>query len=167
MNPNVNDTYWMRHCEIAAEASTCRVHVACVLVHRNQLVGIGYNGSLHHDHHCSDVGCLFVETQVAGSSNSGKSCIRTVHAEMNAILKCTVRGSKEGGWITAYSTYQPCLNCFKALVQIGVRRIVYEKVYRDEWRDKLYHALSDEVALDEGLRMIKFSETPTDFIGNL
>lgn len=137
MNKNIDHNYWMRVCDELAKASTCRVQIACVILKRNIIVGVGYNGSISGDHHCSDVGCLLVDNPNAGSGFTGKSCIRTVHAEMNAVLKCTERGSEESGWLDAYCTYQPCVNCFKAMMQIGVRKIVYRKLYKDEWRDKL------------------------------
>lgn len=149
MNQNLNHLYWMEHCDVASKASTCRVKIACVIVRDNILLGIGYNGSASGDNHCSDIGCLFVENNVAGSGVSGKSCIRTIHAEMNAVLKCTARGNEKDGWLTAYSSYQPCLNCTKALVQIGVRKIIWRKPYKDEWRDLYITSLSDKITMDE------------------
>lgn len=135
----------MEHCDVASKASTCRVQIACVIVRNNILLGIGYNGSASGDSHCADIGCLFVENPIAGSGASGKSCIRTIHAEMNAVLKCEARGSERDGWLTAYSSYQPCLNCTKALIQIGVRTIIWRKAYKDEWRDLYVNSLSEKI----------------------
>lgn len=152
-NKNINHNYWMRICDELAKASTCRVQIACIILHHNIIVGVGYNGSISGDHHCSDVGCLFVENPNAGSGSSGQSCIRTIHAEMNAILKCMVRGNDVDGWLKAYCTYQPCINCFKALVQLGVRHIIYKKPYKDLWRDKLLDNLANSLIMDEQLFM--------------
>jgi dCMP deaminase len=124
-----------------AKASTCRVKIGCIILKKNTIVGVGYVGSVHGDIHCEDVGCLFVDAPHQGSSDSGKSCIRTIHAEMNAILKCQIRGSVDDGWLDCYSIYQPCLICFKLLLQIGVRHIYYEKLYKDEWRDVLMNTM--------------------------
>lgn len=157
-NKNINHNYWMRICDDIAKASTCRVQIACVILKRNVIVGVGYNGSISGDYHCSDHCCLFMENPVAGSGTSGKSCIRTVHAEMNAVLKCTVRGSQHDGWLKAYCTYQPCVNCFKALMQIGVRHIVYRKPYKDLWRDELIKYMSNEILVDEGFVMEKLED---------
>jgi len=55
---------------------------------------------------------------------------------MNAVLKCQIRGNKQNGWIMAFCTYQPCLRCLQAMLQIGVRIIIYRKSYRDVWRDR-------------------------------
>ena len=148
MNKNINDKYWMSIVDTVAQASTCRVKIGTVIVHRNTVVGMGYVGSISGDHHCSDsdIGCLLVNNHgVKGSSDSGKSCIRTIHAETNAVLKCTERGSHKNGWLTCYSTYSPCLECFKLLLQIGVRQFIFEKNYKDINRDIYIASLNRSV----------------------
>lgn len=139
MNERITDAYWMQIAMTVAEASTCRAKVGCVLIYRQTIVGVGYVGSVHGDEHCcvekrSD-NHLLMPTERKGSTDKGNTCIRTVHAEMNAVLKCTVRGSGQNGWMACYTTYQPCLDCLKVLLQIGVRNICYLKPYQDEWRD--------------------------------
>ena len=133
-NKNVNDSYWMGLVDKIAEASTCRVDIGTLLIQKKVIVGVGYLGSLSSDNHCDDFGCLLVPNKGMFGSGDEKSCIRTVHAEMNAVLKCKARGT-EDNWLTCYCTYQPCLNCLKALLSIGVRTIVYRKDYTDKWRD--------------------------------
>lgn len=145
MNPALMPEFWMKIAEQIAEASTCRAKVGCVLVHRNMIVGHGYVGSVHGDEHCHDDDHVLVDAPHRGSTTTNTTCIRTVHAEMNAVLKCIVRGSMDNGWITCYSTYQPCLDCVKVLLQIGVRKMYYRKPYKDEWRSKyLRHLAIDE-----------------------
>jgi len=139
MNPHITDRYWMNIAKQVAEASTCRVKVGCIILWKNTIVGMGYNGSIHGDEHCEDVGCLFVD-----NPTHGKSCIRTIHAEMNAILKCEQRGDAKNP-LSVYSTHQPCLICFKMLRQIGVYKICYENPYIDGWRDKLHERLISQV----------------------
>lgn len=155
MNSYITSEYWMRIAVEVAKASTCRAQVGCVLVHKNTLVGMGYVGSVHGDWHCNEM-CevgdgnndlvtdqhILVKAPHRGSTTTGTTCIRTIHAEVNAILKCTVRGSHQNGWIDCYSTYQPCLDCTKMLLQIGVRKIFYLKPYKDEWRDLFIERLS-------------------------
>ena len=41
----------------------------------------------------------------------------------------------------AYATHAPCLNCLKALLQVGVRDVWFKKPYRDAWRDELLVAM--------------------------
>lgn len=102
--------------------ATCpRRRVGAVLVRENRIIATGYNGSIKGAPHCDDVGCLMVDDH----------CVRTVHAEINAILHCAVYGVSSVG-ATLYCTDFPCVNCAKALVQAGVRRIVYESPYPDE-----------------------------------
>lgn len=147
MNPKLTHSVWMSLAHKFAEASTCRINVGCVLVHNNELVGTGYVGSISHDVHCNEEGCLLVDNHgVRGSSKSGKSCIRTVHAEMNAVLRCKTRG-QFGNWISAYCTHQPCLECTKVLLAIGVRHIYYTSDYADMHRDAYIAALRESIAV--------------------
>ncbi len=140
MNSNINDTYWMKIVEDVSHASTCRKQLGCVLVKDKYCIGMGYVGSVHGDIHCKTSdwldGCLLVENDNKYGSGDSTSCIRTIHAEMNAILNMhqNTHGT-EDSWITCYSTYQPCLNCLKALLQIGVRVFIYQYPYLDVNRD--------------------------------
>lgn len=58
-------------------------------------------------------------------------CIRTLHAEMNAILQCAENGVSTRG-AAVYVTYYPCLNCTKALIQAGVKRVYYAHDYHND-----------------------------------
>lgn len=141
MNTRIDAQYWMRIAVEIAKAATCRADVGCVLIHKNIIVGHGYVGSVHGDDHCIepesdlDPNHVLVKVTHRGSTKTNTTCIRTVHAEVNAALKCTVRGSEHAEWIDAYCTYQPCLDCTKVLLQIGVRKMYYLNAYKDEWRD--------------------------------
>jgi dCMP deaminase len=108
------DEYFMKLAMLASERATCpRMHCGCVLVKDREVVATGYNGSIPGDDHCEDVGCLVVENH----------CVRTNHAEMNAIVQAARKGHKiDGG--TAYVTNMPCTTCAKALIAAGVQRVV-------------------------------------------
>lgn len=117
------DEYFMSIAEVAATRSTClRIPsgVGCILVKDKRIVSTGYAGSLRGQRHCTDfgVGCLI--DPVAGG------CVRTVHAEQNAILQaqCDLRGAH------CYTTLSPCWVCTRLLIQAGVARILYRDVYR-------------------------------------
>ncbi|RQN17088.1 competence protein ComE, partial [Paraburkholderia tropica] len=57
-------------------------------------------------------------------------CIRTIHAEMNALLQCAKQGvSTEGA--TIYVTHFPCLNCTKSIIQAGIKTIYYAQDYHN------------------------------------
>ena len=64
-------------------------------------------------------------------------CIATIHAEMNALIYCAKEGISVKG-CTAYVTHFPCLNCTKALIQAGIKKIYYKYDYRvDEYAVEL------------------------------
>lgn len=99
----------------AAGRSTCdRAHVGCVIVRDNRQLSTGYNGSISGLDHCDDAGHLVVNG----------ACIRTIHAEENAIVNAAKLGISLDG-STAYITHFPCWRCFRSLVQVGIKRIVY------------------------------------------
>jgi dCMP deaminase len=113
------DTYFMTLAQAAALRSTCdRKHVGCVLVQNDLVVAVGYNGSLPKAEHCDDV----------GHDMEDGHCVRTVHAEMNALA----RGMAQGMVYVdrAYINTYPCWNCFKALATASVRSVVYDAEYR-------------------------------------
>ncbi len=115
------EEYFMEITELVASRSTCdRAWVGCLLVNSsNRIVSTGYNGSVSGNPHCDDVG----HTMRDGH------CIATIHAEMNALLYC----AKEGISVkdcSAYVTHFPCLNCTKALIQAGIKKIYYKNDYR-------------------------------------
>lgn len=113
--------YFMEITKTVATRSTCdRAFVGCVLVNRdNRIVSTGYNGSISGDSHCHDVGHKMRDGH----------CIRTIHAEINALLYCAKEGISVKGSI-CYITHFPCLNCTKALIQAGISKIYYLEGYR-------------------------------------
>jgi dCMP deaminase len=116
------DEYFLAMAKTVAERSTCnRKQVGCVLVRDNVVLSTGYGGSIRGQPHCLDVGCD-IDPKTGG-------CVRTVHAEMNAISQAALNGVSTKG-STAYITLSPCDWCFKTLVNSGVDRIVYSEEYR-------------------------------------
>ncbi|TPO91026.1 competence protein ComE, partial [Salmonella enterica subsp. enterica serovar Typhimurium] len=64
-------------------------------------------------------------------------CVRTIHAEMNAILQCAKFGVGTDN-AEIYVTHFPCLQCTKMILQAGIKKIHYLKDYRnDEYAIKL------------------------------
>jgi len=99
---------------LASERATCpRMHCGCVIVKERYVLSTGYNGSLPGLDHCEDVGCLVVDGH----------CVRTNHAEMNALAQAAKHGVSLDG-STAYVTNLPCTTCAKALIAAGIRRVV-------------------------------------------
>ena len=106
----------------AATRSTCpRKAVGAVIVRDKAVLATGYNGSLRGLPHCTEVGCLM----------DNGHCVRTVHAEANAILQAARHGSGiEGADI--YVTASPCWNCFKLIANAGLSRVYFGEFYRDD-----------------------------------
>jgi dCMP deaminase len=103
-----------------AERSTCdRAHVGAVLVKDKRILTTGFNGSPAGLPHCDDAGHLLVEGH----------CVRTIHAETNAIIQAALHGVSTKG-ATCYVTHFPCINCTKTLINAGITRIVYLNDYR-------------------------------------
>ena len=116
------DQYFMDIAFEVAKRSTCtRAQVGAIIVRDKRILTTGYNGSPTNLPHCTEVGCLMV----AGH------CVRTLHAEANAIMQAARHGvSITGG--TAYVTHQPCLSCAKMIINAGLKRVLYGGEYPDE-----------------------------------
>lgn len=131
------DQYFMTITRQVAERSTCcRAKVGAVIVRDKNILATGYNGAPAGMPHCLDVGCL-VYKSTTPSGEIEENCFRTIHAEINAIAQAAKNGAQiRDGDI--YITHTPCIHCFKVLINVGIRRIFYEKPYKlhtlDEWR---------------------------------
>ena len=122
------DEYFLKLAMLASERATCpRMHVGCALVKEKFVLATGYNGSLPGQPHCEDVGCLIVDNH----------CVRTNHAEINALVQATKHGVNVKG-TTAYITNMSCTNCAKALIAAGIERIVVFSDYHDTLATKFF-----------------------------
>ena len=116
------DEYFMGITFEVARRSTCnRAQVGAIIVRDKRILTTGYNGSPTGLPHCTDVGCLMV----------GGHCVRTLHAEQNAIIQAALHGVSTDG-ATIYVTHQPCLICAKMIINAGIRRVVYGGDYPDD-----------------------------------
>ncbi len=119
MRPPWND-YFMKIAEDVALRSTCdRATVGAVLVKDKHIISTGYNGSPAGLEHCDDVGHLMVEGH----------CVRTVHAEVNAIIQAAVFGLATRDAV-CYVSHFPCLNCTKMLINARISKLIYKNEYR-------------------------------------
>ena len=116
------DQYFMVQAALLASRSTCkRLSVGAVLVRDKRIIAGGYNGSVSGDDHCIDEGCY----------QRDGHCVRTIHAEMNAILQCARFGMSTDG-ASLYVTDFPCLQCTKSLLQAGIKEINYIRNYHND-----------------------------------
>lgn len=114
------DDYFMKIAEDVALRSTCdRAAVGAVLVKEKHIISTGYNGSPAGLEHCDEVGHLMIEGH----------CVRTVHAEVNAIIQAAVFGLATRDAV-CYVTHFPCLNCTKMLINARISKLIYKNSYR-------------------------------------
>lgn len=115
------DAYFLAMAGLAATRGTCdRKRVGCVIVRDRAVLATGYNGSPSGTPHCDDVGHLIEDGH----------CIRTVHAEQNAVCQAARRGTALEG-ATAYVTCAPCHSCLRTLISSGIVRVVFSEPYRN------------------------------------
>ena len=110
------DEYFMNIADQVATRSTCdRKNVGAVIVRDKTILSTGYNGSLRGAPHCDEI----------GHDLENGHCIRTVHAEANAVAQAARHGVIIDN-AELYVTASPCLTCFKLVVNAGIRVIHYK-----------------------------------------
>jgi dCMP deaminase len=131
------DQYFLTIAIQAATRATCdRKHVGAVIVRDRSILATGYNGSIRGAPHCNDVGHLMEDNH----------CVRTVHAELNAIAQAARHGVRIDQ-ATIYVTVSPCWPCFKVIANAGIHRVAFGEFYRD---DRIYEAAKQAgIVLDE------------------
>ncbi len=126
----LKDRTYLSVASLVAQLGTClRLQVGAVLISsEGRVVGTGYNGAGPGMPHCHPDTC-----------GPAKRCLRCEHAETNALAH------RSGDPYTAYVTHEPCINCARALILAGVRRVIFfhlytsmsedERAARQEWLD--------------------------------
>ena len=136
------ETYFMNIATEVSTRSTCdRKHVGAVIVRNKNILSTGYNGSIKGLPHCDEVGHEMVDGH----------CIRTTHAEANAIVQAAKNGvSIDNSEI--FVTASPCYNCFKLIANSGIKVIYYRELYRDQ-------RITDR-AKEVGIELVSLEESP-------
>lgn len=127
--------------EVATRATCDRKHVGAVIVRDRSILATGYNGSVRGLGHCDDEGHLMEDGH----------CVRTVHAEANAIVQAARNGMRIDG-ATIYVTASPCWGCFRLIANAGIQRVVFGEFYRDS---KIF-----DVSQRLGIELVDFSKMP-------
>lgn len=118
------DDYFMTIAKIVATRGTCsRLRAGAVLVKEKRIISTGYNGAPSGLPHC--------DSEFGHKMEEGH-CIRTLHAEENAILQVAIIGGASTQASILYTTYSPCYHCVKKIITCGVRRVVCGQMYRDQ-----------------------------------
>lgn len=124
------DKTFMGTAKLMAEHSTCkRLHVGAAIVKEKRVISCGYNGTPSGMEHCCDV---FKDVDLTTQENREKhhefSEKYEIHAEQNAICYAAKEGIEIEG-CTIYTTTECCLNCAKAIVAAGIKRVVFGEKY--------------------------------------
>lgn len=145
------DQFFMAQSHLLALRSTCtRLAVGATIVRDRRIMAGGYNGSISGGEHCIDHGCYVVDNH----------CVRTVHAEMNALLQCAKYGITVGG-ADLYVTHFPCLPCTKSIIQAGISRLYYAQDYKN---NDYAIELLNKAGVD--LIHVPFDERKIDFLSD-
>lgn len=111
------DLRYLRMARIWAENSYCvRRKVGALIVKDKMIISDGYNGTPSgFENICED--------------ESGHTKPYVLHAEANAITKVARSGNSSEG-STLYITASPCMECSKLIIQAGIKRVVFNELYR-------------------------------------
>ena len=122
------DEYFMEVARTIAKRATCdRGRSGCVIARDKQLLVTGYVGSPVGLPHCDDVGHLMKKV-IHDDDTISQHCMRTVHAEQNAICQAAKLGVPLDG-ATVYCKMTPCRTCAMLIINCGIKRVVCEKKY--------------------------------------
>jgi dCMP deaminase len=125
------DEYFMEIMHTVSKRATCdRGRSGCVIAKDNQLLVSGYVGSPVGLRHCDEEGHILKKVMhIDEDDRISEHCVRTVHAEQNAICQAAKRGiSIEGA--TLYCRMTPCRTCAMLIINCGIKRVVCEKKYQ-------------------------------------
>lgn len=132
------DHYFAQIAQAAARRATCnRKHVGAVIVRDRMILATGYNGSPRGTAHCSGPEG---EGHQMAEMLGRMSCVRTLHAEENAIIQAARHGVALLS-ATVYTTASPCYDCAKRIINAGIAEVVYGAQY-----DSRYGMSADPVA---------------------
>lgn len=125
------DKIWMQMAEIIAQRShhpTFKVGALIVTSDNTQVLSLGYNGN------------------ATGMSNVPQSdepgCSGLLHAEINALLKLDYNNPKDK---VMYLTLSPCTNCAMAIINSGIKKVVYKEKYRDDSGIKMLQSVGIKI----------------------
>ncbi len=124
------DEYFMELANAVAKRATCnRGRSGCVIVRDKQILVTGYVGSPRGLPHCDEVGHLMKKVEHEDGRVS-QHCVRTVHAEQNAICQAARLGIPLEN-STLYCRMTPCRTCAMLIINCGIKRVVCERKYHD------------------------------------
>lgn len=149
------DEYFSHLANLVGERGTCdRGHCGALVTKDRRIVSTGYAGSPSGTVHCDEVGHeMHTVTHEDGSVT--KHCIRTTHAEQNAICQAARFGiALDGG--TLYTKMAPCYACAKMIINAGIKRVVCSQDYQASARSK-------EIFKEAGVEFVLLDDKVTEY----
>jgi dCMP deaminase len=145
------DNYFLQMLPAIAARATCdRGRSGCVITKDNRILSTGYVGAPPGMGHCDQDGHLMWKT-IDDQGVESEHCVRTVHAEANAIYQSAKFGLSLQG-ATLYCKMEPCYNCAMAILSVGIKRVVCQKHYHKAERTREYFAKA-------GVELVVIEET--------
>ncbi len=149
------DEYFIKIADMVGSRGTCdRGRAGCVITKHKRIISTGYVGSPVGLPHCDQVGHE-MHTVLQENGEQSRHCIRTTHAEQNAICQAARFGmSLEGG--TLYCKMTPCYVCAKMIINAGIKRVVCAQDYHGGSRSK-------EIFKEAGVEFTQLSAEMTTY----
>lgn len=147
------DEYFIKITEMVGSRGSCdRGRAGCVITKDRRIVATGYAGSPCGLAHCDEIGHE-MHTVTHENGEVTRHCIRTTHAEQNAICEAARMGiAIEGG--TLYCKMTPCYTCAKMIINAGIKKVVCAQDYHASARSK-------EIFKEAGIELLLLSEEMT------
>ncbi|HEY8390415.1 MAG TPA: cytidine/deoxycytidylate deaminase family protein [Clostridia bacterium] len=142
------DDRFMQVAYLVSSWSSCvrpNRQIGAVIVKNKRIIATGYNGAPSGIKTCAEKGFCMREKMNIPSGTHPELCY-AAHAEQNAIVQAAKLGVSIDG-ATLYCTHQPCVICAKLIINSGIKRVVYEQGYPDEFARELFHEAN--VALEQ------------------
>ncbi len=122
------DEYFLNLIDQISVRATCdRGKSGCIIVKEKRILCTGYVGSPSGLPHCDDVGHLLKKV-MDQDGVVRQHCVRTIHAEQNAICQAAKYGIELNG-TTLYCSMEPCSVCAKLIISAGIKVVVARKKY--------------------------------------
>jgi len=122
------DEYFISMVDEAAKRATCdRGKSGAVIVKEKRILCTGYVGSPPGFPHCDEVGHLLKKV-IDEDGTVRQHCVRTIHAEQNAISQAARYGIPLDG-ATLYCTMEPCRVCAMLIISVGIKKVIVKRCY--------------------------------------
>lgn len=145
------DEYFSQLAIMVGQRGTCdRGYCGAIITKDRRIVSTGYAGSPVGCQHCDEIGHE-MHTIIHEDNSQSNHCIRTTHAEQNAICQAARFGiALEGG--TIYVKMAPCYTCAKMIINAGIKRVVCNQDYHASKRSK-------EIFKEAGIEFVLLDDT--------